>query len=306
MTSKTLTSRWTTIYTQTLPTLARSQPTWPVQLDHCFARIILDAVIGNSTSIRPDETPTPWTAKLRSPAVKNMSPQQLKACVELGEAIAEGRVDLVELDQRSLTVRGKIFKDGKRKREDLPDGAAAPDTKKPKTSARSRQGDIRAAMGAPRPTPPKSPSPAPIDPSLSSELTSHPTLTSFRKRVLLTLCQVPSGSYTTYLALSNHLSSSPRAVGNALRNNPFAPRVPCHRVVAADGGIGGFGGECMSIPEPILSIQDVSRSNADSGISIRGVTGKHNGEKVRLLRGEGVKVDAAGGRVNGSPWLGFK
>ena len=33
--------------------------------------------------------------------------------------------------------------------------------------------------------------------------------------------------------------------------------------------------------------------------------GKHNGEKVRLLRGEGVKVDAAGGRVIGSPWSGF-
>ena len=37
-----------------------------------------------------------------------------------------------------------------------------------------------------------------------------------------------------------------------------------------------------------------------------GVTGKHNGEKVRLLRDEGVKVDAAGGRVIGSPWAGFK
>ena len=37
-----------------------------------------------------------------------------------------------------------------------------------------------------------------------------------------------------------------------------------------------------------------------------GVTGKHNGEKVRLLRDEGVKVDAAGGRVIGSPWSGFR
>lgn len=37
-----------------------------------------------------------------------------------------------------------------------------------------------------------------------------------------------------------------------------------------------------------------------------GVTGKHNGEKVRLLRHEGVMVDAGGGRVIGSPWSGFK
>lgn len=241
-----LTTRWTTLYTRTLPSLARSkdhcQPTWPVHLDHCFARIILDAVIGNSTFGRLDETPTPWTTKLKSPAVKNMSTAQLEACIELGEAIAEGKINLVELDQRSLTVRGKTHKGEKRKRENLP-GETAPVAKKTQKVARSRQGDIRAAMGAPPPTPPESPSPAPIDPSLSAEITSHPTLTPFRKRVLGALCQVPSGSYTTYLALSNHLSSSPRAVGNALRNNPFAPRVPCHRVVAADGGIGGFGGE---------------------------------------------------------------
>ena len=233
------------MYTHTLPNLARSkspsQPSWPVHLDHCFARIILDAVIGNSTSTRQDETPTPWTAKLKSPAAKNMSTQQLEACIELGEAIAEGRIDLVELDQRSLTVRGKRLKGDKRKRGDVP-GDGAPDAKKP--ARRSQQSDIRAAMGASLPpTPPQSPSPAPIDPAVSSEIASHPTLTPFRKRVLLALCQVPSGSYTTYLALSNHLSSSPRAVGNALRNNPFAPRVACHRVVATDGGIGGFCGE---------------------------------------------------------------
>lgn len=200
-----LSSRWTTLYTHTLPSLARSkdlsQSTWPVHLDHCFARIILDAVIGNSTFARPDETPTPWTAKMKSPAVKNMSTQQLEACIELGEAIAEGKVNLVELDQRSLTVRGKMHKGEKRKRE------AGPDAKKSKKPARSRQGDIRTAMGAPPPTPPESPSPAPVDPSLASEIASHPTLTPFRKRVLSALCQVPSGSYSTYLALSNHLSS---------------------------------------------------------------------------------------------------
>lgn len=188
MTCNSHTSRWTNLYTRTLPTLARSksliQPTWPVHLDHCFARIILDAIIGNSTSIRPNETATPWNAKLKSPAIKNMSTQQLEACIELGEAIAEGRVDLVELDQRSLTVRGKMLKGGgKRKREDLPD-VAAPDTKKPKESAQSKQRDIRTAMGAPPPTPPRSLSPAPVDPTLSSEVTSHPTLTPFRKRVL--------------------------------------------------------------------------------------------------------------------------
>jgi methylated-DNA-[protein]-cysteine S-methyltransferase len=35
----------------------------------------------------------------------------------------------------------------------------------------------------------------------------------------------------------------PRAVGQALRRNPFAPRVPCHRVLAADLSLGGFSGQ---------------------------------------------------------------
>ncbi|KAL8796073.1 MAG: hypothetical protein Q9182_007440 [Xanthomendoza sp. 2 TL-2023] len=67
-------------------------------------------------------------------------------------------------------------------------------------------------------------------------------LSPFRQRVLLALCQVPRGRFPTYAALSDHLHSSARAVGGGLRNNPFAPRVPCHRVVAADRSLGGFGG----------------------------------------------------------------
>lgn len=46
----------------------------------------------------------------------------------------------------------------------------------------------------------------------------------------------------TYGAVARALRSSPRAVGQALRHNPFAPVVPCHRVVAADRRLGGFNG----------------------------------------------------------------
>lgn len=48
---------------------------------------------------------------------------------------------------------------------------------------------------------------------------------------------------TTYGLLAKALNSSPRAVGQALRCNPYAPIVPCHRVVAANGFIGGFMGD---------------------------------------------------------------
>ncbi len=42
-------------------------------------------------------------------------------------------------------------------------------------------------------------------------------------------------------------NASPRAVGQALRRNPYAPEVPCHRVIAANGRIGGFQG-CRTGP----------------------------------------------------------
>jgi methylated-DNA-[protein]-cysteine S-methyltransferase len=43
--------------------------------------------------------------------------------------------------------------------------------------------------------------------------------------------------------MARALDSSPRAVGQALRCNPYAPVVPCHRVVSSDGSVGGFMGK---------------------------------------------------------------
>ncbi|PFH46376.1 hypothetical protein AMATHDRAFT_155290, partial [Amanita thiersii Skay4041] len=54
---------------------------------------------------------------------------------------------------------------------------------------------------------------------------------------------VPAGTVTTYKDVSLAVGGSPRSVGNALRNNPFSPYVPCHRVVASDLCLGGFFGE---------------------------------------------------------------
>lgn len=71
----------------------------------------------------------------------------------------------------------------------------------------------------------------------------HPTLTPFRRRVYRALLSVPEGRWTTYSAMATYLNSSARAVGNAMRTNPFAPEVPCHRVLAADRSLGGYKGE---------------------------------------------------------------
>ena len=53
---------------------------------------------------------------------------------------------------------------------------------------------------------------------------------------------VPAGKVISYknLAILTGNPRASRAVGNAMNKNPFAPHVPCHRVVKSDGSIGGF------------------------------------------------------------------
>lgn len=69
-------------------------------------------------------------------------------------------------------------------------------------------------------------------------------ISEFQRRVYLELLNIPSGSTTTYGALARRIGCrSAQAVGQALKRNPFAPDVPCHRVVAADGTLGGYNGK---------------------------------------------------------------
>jgi len=68
-------------------------------------------------------------------------------------------------------------------------------------------------------------------------------VTPFQMRVYQALREVPWGRVTTYGLLARRIGcASARAVGQALRRNPYAPEVPCHRVIAADLSLGGFEG----------------------------------------------------------------
>jgi methylated-DNA-[protein]-cysteine S-methyltransferase len=68
--------------------------------------------------------------------------------------------------------------------------------------------------------------------------------TAFQERVYALCRRVPKGRVTTYGEIARALNSKAfQAVGQALRHNPYAPAVPCHRVVAGDGTLGGFCGE---------------------------------------------------------------
>ena len=60
-------------------------------------------------------------------------------------------------------------------------------------------------------------------------------------RAILLLKKIPKGKVTTYKSLALELKTKAyRAVGNAMNRNPFAPQIPCHRVVKSNGEIGGF------------------------------------------------------------------
>ena len=95
-------------------------------------------------------------------------------------------------------------------------------------------------------------------------------LSSYQEAILRLLTEVPRGKVTTYGDLAKELArrdprwspNASRAVGTAMKNNPCAPQIPCHRVIKSDGNIGNF------------------RGGAEGGVDA----------KVKMLRDEGVDV----------------
>mmetsp|Transcript_2074 Transcript_2074/g.3896 ORF Transcript_2074/g.3896 Transcript_2074/m.3896 type:complete len:222 (-) Transcript_2074:159-824(-) len=65
---------------------------------------------------------------------------------------------------------------------------------------------------------------------------------SFQRRVFDVCCRIPKGYVTTYKCVSEVVKGNPRAVGQALRHNPYSPLVPCHRILSSDFSLGGFNG----------------------------------------------------------------
>ncbi len=66
-------------------------------------------------------------------------------------------------------------------------------------------------------------------------------LPAYTKKVLKTTEAIPLGYVTSYGAIAKAAGGGPRAVGNIMASNPFAPLVPCHRVVRSDFTLGGYG-----------------------------------------------------------------
>lgn len=64
----------------------------------------------------------------------------------------------------------------------------------------------------------------------------------FYQKVWKACAQIPSGETRSYSWIAKKIGSpgASRAVGQALARNPFAPVIPCHRVVRSDGSLGGY------------------------------------------------------------------
>ena len=86
--------------------------------------------------------------------------------------------------------------------------------------------------------------------------------TPFQVKVWKYLKTIPKGKVITYkqLAIAIKMPNAARAVANACAKSPYAPKIPCHRVIRSDGGLGGYSGP--------------------GGIR----------QKIRLLRAEKVKI----------------
>ena len=68
--------------------------------------------------------------------------------------------------------------------------------------------------------------------------------TKFQKKVWNYLKTIRKGTVKTYkqVAIAINRPKSARAVANAVGKNPFAPKIPCHRVIRSDGSLGGYSG----------------------------------------------------------------
>ena len=82
------------------------------------------------------------------------------------------------------------------------------------------------------------------------------TGTPFQKNVWKELSKIPFGETVSYKDIAQRIKNpkAVRAVGTANGRNPFCIIVPCHRVIAADGSIGGYGGG-ISVKKKLLELE---------------------------------------------------
>ena len=87
-----------------------------------------------------------------------------------------------------------------------------------------------------------------------------PRGTPFRRKVWAELRKIPHGKTRSYGEVARRVGApgASRAVGSACGINPIPLFIPCHRVIAANGGLGGFGGG-LKMKEKLIAIESAKR-----------------------------------------------
>ncbi|BAE53360.1 methylated-DNA--[protein]-cysteine S-methyltransferase [Paramagnetospirillum magneticum] len=76
----------------------------------------------------------------------------------------------------------------------------------------------------------------------SFDLPLAPHGTAFQQKVWAALSRIPFGQTRSYGELAEELGTAPRALGGACGRNPIPVIIPCHRVLGANGAMGGYSG----------------------------------------------------------------
>ncbi len=93
MTREQWVARWLDLTRRVLPGMAGAAR-WPIRLDHCFMRVCLDHAIGQ-----------PWHERVRRPAIRHLSDEELQRAVAVAERIAANPDVLPGLNEQSLAWR---------------------------------------------------------------------------------------------------------------------------------------------------------------------------------------------------------
>ena len=89
-------------------------------------------------------------------------------------------------------------------------------------------------------------------------------LTKFQWKVLNVTAKIPIGETKSYKWVAEQVGSpkAVRAVGQALKRNPYPVIIPCHRVIKIDGSLGGYAGGLGERKAQLLAIEKKIKSNA--------------------------------------------
>ena len=91
---------------------------------------------------------------------------------------------------------------------------------------------------------------------------------TFNQKVWALTSRIPAGKVTTYAQIARKLGTQAyRAVGNAMNKNPYAPGVPCHRVVGSNGSLTGYA-HGLAKKQAMLEAEGVALRNGKVDIKV--------------------------------------